>query len=208
AQTEMIRYTQQQIKLYRVNRWINVYRSDLSNLNPDAVNAFQAFIEKLELKDDLSFASNTSLLNRTNCLKAEKLANGQLNAFISGVTGCVGDDSEKWVYDALGKIHNKQYIDQCLTTTAGNVINLMPCGTANSQVWEMDTVAQAIKQSNQCFDLEGGYLSNNRARLIRYRCTNGANQKWSIPVMNHSLLLAGLSARNLPIAAKALSVTP
>lgn len=208
AQTEMMRYTQQQIKLYRVNRWINVYRSDLTSLNADALTAFRAFVEKLELKGDLNFASSTSLLNRTNCLKAEKLANGQLNAFISGATGCVGDDSEKWVYDALGKIHNKQYIDQCLTTTAGNVINLMPCGTANSQVWEVDTVAQAIKQSNQCFDLEGGYLSNNRARLIRYRCTNGANQKWSIPVMNHSLLLAGLSAKNLPIAAKALVVSP
>ncbi|MEB6667048.1 M66 family metalloprotease [Acinetobacter vivianii] len=208
AQTEMVRYTQQQIKLYRLNRWINVYRSDLTNLNADALTAFRAFVEKLELKGDLNFASSTSLLNRTNCLKAEKLANGQLNAFISGVAGCTGDDSEKWVYDALGKIHNKQYIDQCLTTTAGNVINLTPCSSTSSQVWELDTAAQAIKQSNQCFDLEGGYLTNNRARLIRYRCTSGANQKWSIPVMNNSLVLAGLSAKNLPVAAKALAVNP
>ena len=208
AQTEMVRYTQQQIKLYRLNRWINVYRSDLTNLNADALTAFRAFVEKLELKGDLNFASSTSLLNRTNCLKAEKLANGQLNAFISGVAGCTGDDSEKWFYDALGKIHNKQYIDQCLTTTAGNVINLTPCSSTSSQVWELDTAAQAIKQSNQCFDLEGGYLTNNRARLIRYRCTNGANQKWSIPVMNNSLVLAGLSAKNLPVAAKALAVSP
>ncbi|ENU92326.1 hypothetical protein F971_02215 [Acinetobacter vivianii] len=208
AQTEIVRYTQQQIKLYRLNRWINVYRSDLTNLNADTLTAFRAFVEKLELKGDLNFASSTSLLNRANCLKAEKLANGDLNAFISGSTGCVGNDSEKWIYDALGKIHNKQYIDQCLTTTAGNVINLMPCSTANSQVWELDTAAQAIKQSNQCFDLEGGYLTNNRARLIRYRCTSGANQKWSIPVMNNSLVLAGLSAKNLPVAAKALAVNP
>jgi len=208
AQTEMVRYTQQQIKLYRLNRWINVYRLDLTNLNADALTAFRAFVEKLELKGDLNFASSTSLLNRANCLKAEKLANGDLNAFISGSTGCVGNDSEKWIYDALGKIHNKQYIDQCLTTTAGNVINLMPCSTANSQVWELDTAAQAIKQSNQCFDLEGGYLTNNRARLIRYRCTSGANQKWSIPVMNNSLVLASLSAKNLPVAAKALAVNP
>lgn len=208
AQTEIVRYTQQQIKLYRLNRWINVYRSDLTNLNADALTAFRAFVEKLELKGDLNFAPSTSLLNRANCLKAEKLANGDLNAFISGSTGCVGNDSEKWIYDALGKIHNKQYIDQCLTTTAGNVINLMPCSAANSQVWELDTAAQAIKQSNQCFDLEGGYLSNNRARLIRYRCTSGANQKWSIPVMNNSLVLAGLSAKNLPVAAKVLAVNP
>ncbi|OEC84628.1 M66 family metalloprotease [Acinetobacter sp. YK3] len=208
AQTEMVRYTQQQIKLYRLNRWINVYRSDLTNLNADALTAFRAFIEKLELKGDLNFASSTSLLNRTNCLKAEKVANGQLNAFISGVAGCTGDDSEKWIYDALGKIHNKQYIDQCLTTTAGNVINLMPCSSTSSQVWELDTAAQAIKQSNQCFDLEGGYLTNNRARLIRYHCTSGANQKWSIPVMNNSLVLAGLSAKNLSVATKALAVNP
>ncbi|WP_445404754.1 M66 family metalloprotease [Acinetobacter vivianii] len=208
AQTEMMRYTQQQIKLYRLNRWISVYRSDLTNLNADALTAFRAFVEKLELKGDLNFASSTSLLNRTNCLKAEKLANGGLNAFISGSTGCVGNDSEKWIYDALGKIHNKQYIDQCLTTTAGNVINLMPCSSTSSQMWELDTAAQAIKQSNQCFDLEGGYLTNNRARLIRYRCTSGANQKWSIPVMNNSLVLAGLSAKNLPVAAKALAVNP
>lgn len=208
AQNEMVRYTQQQIKLYRLNRWINVYRSDLTNLNTDALNAFHAFIEKLELKGDLNVASSTSLLNRTNCLKAEKLGNGQLNAFISGATGCVGDDSEKWVYDALGKIHNKRYIDQCLTTTAGNVINLLPCSSASSQIWETDALAQAIKQSNQCFDLEGGYLSNNRARLIRYRCTNGANQKWSIPVMNNSLVLAGLSAKNLAVATKVLAQNP
>jgi len=208
AQTGMVRYTQQQIKLYRLNRWINVYRSGLTNLNADALTAFRAFVEKLELKGDLNFASSTSLLNRTNCLKAEKLANGDLNAFISGSTGCVGNDSEKWIYDALGKIHNKQYIDQCLTTTAGNVINLTPCSSTSGQVWELDTAAQAIKQSNQCFDLEGGYLSNNRARLIRYRCTSGANQKWSIPVMNNSLVLAGLSAKNLPVAAKALAVNP
>lgn len=208
AQNEIVRYTQQQIKLYRLNRWINVYRSDLTNLNADALAAFRAFVEKLELKGDLNFASSTSLLNRTNCLKAEKLANGDLNAFISGSTGCVGDDSEKWNYDALGKIHNKQYIDQCLTTTAGNVINLTPCSSTGSQVWELDTTAQAIKQSNQCFDLEGGYLTNNRARLIRYRCTSGANQKWTIPVMNNSLVLAGLSAKNLVLAAKVLQSNP
>ncbi|MCU4335956.1 M66 family metalloprotease [Acinetobacter dispersus] len=208
AQNEIVRYTQQQIKLYRLNRWINVYRSDLTNLNADALTAFRAFVEKLELKGDLNFASSTSLLNRTNCLKAEKLANGDLNAFISGSTGCVGDDSEKWIYDALGKIHNKHYIDQCLTTTAGNVINLTPCSSANSQVWELDATAQAIKQSNQCFDLEGGYLTNNRARLIRYRCTSGANQKWTIPVVNNSLVLAGLSAKNLVLAAKVLQSSP
>ena len=42
-----------------------------------------------------------------------------------------------------------------------------------NQVWTTDMSAQAIKHANQCFDLEGGYLTNNRARLIRYRCIGG-----------------------------------
>lgn len=208
AQNEMQRFVQQQIKLYRLNRWINVYRSDLTNLNADAVTAFNAFVEKLDLKNDVTFNSTSTLMNKTNCLKVEKLATGQLNTFISGTSGCTGDDSEKWMYDALGKIHNKQYIEQCLTTLSGNVVNLMPCSGTASQIWEVDTAQQAIKQSNQCFDLEGGYLTNNRARLIRYRCTNGGNQKWTSLPINNSLILAGLSSKNLPIATKLLKVNP
>lgn len=203
AQNEMNRYTQQQNTLYRLNRWMNVYRSDLVNLNSDAVNAFHAFLDKLELKSDFNLGSAMSLINRTNCLKAEKLENGQFNAFISGASGCIGDDSEKWVYDALGKIHSKKYIDQCLATTSGNVINLQPCSNNQAnQVWTTDMSAQAIKQANQCFDLEGGYLTNNRARLIRYRCTGGANQKWTIPTANNSLILSGLTAKNLALTTK------
>jgi len=203
AQNEMNRYTQQQNTLYRLNRWMNVYRSDLVNLNSDAVNAFHAFLDKLELKSDFILGSAMSLMNRTNCLKAEKLENGQFNAFISGASGCIGDDSEKWVYDALGKIHSKKYIDQCLATTSGNVINLQPCSNNQAnQVWTTDMSAQAIKQANQCFDLEGGYLTNNRARLIRYRCTGGANQKWTIPTANNSLILSGLTAKNLALTTK------
>ncbi len=209
AQTEMNRYTQQQTKLYRLNRWMNVYRTDLMDMNVDALDAFHTFLDKLELKNDFNLDSAVSLMNRTNCLKAERLESGQLNAFISGATGCVGDDSEKWVYDALGKIHSKQYIDHCLATTSGNVINLMPCDNNQAnQVWVTDVSAQAIKQSNQCFDLEGGYLTNNRARLIRYRCTAGANQKWTIPSVNNSLILSGLTTKNLALSPKVFTVNP
>lgn len=209
AQTEMNRYTQQQTKLYRLNRWMNVYRADLIDMNVDALDAFHTFLDKLELKNDFNLDSAVSLMNRTNCLKAERLESGQLNAFISGATGCVGDDSEKWVYDALGKIHSKQYIDHCLATTSGNVINLMPCdNNQTNQVWVTDVSAQAIKQSNQCFDLEGGYLTNNRARLIRYRCTAGANQKWTIPSVNNSLILSGLTTKNLALSPKVSTVDP
>lgn len=76
----------------------------------------------------------------------------------------------------------------------------MPCGNLANQIWTVDPAAQAIKQSNQCFDLEGGYLTNNRARLIRYACTGGSNQKWTIPLVNNSLILAELTAKNLVLA--------
>ncbi len=188
---------------------MNVYRADLIDMNVDALDAFHTFLDKLELKNDFNLGSAVSLMNRTNCLKAERLESGQLNAFINGATGCVGDDSEKWVYDALGKIHSKQYIDHCLATTSGNVINLMPCDNNQAnQVWVTDVSAQAIKQSNQCFDLEGGYLTNNRARLIRYRCTAGTNQKWTIPSVNNSLILSGLTTKNLALSSKVLTVNP
>ncbi|MCH7337676.1 M66 family metalloprotease [Acinetobacter sp. NIPH 2699] len=208
AQNEMSRYIQQQAILHRLNRWMNHYHEELTTPKTDAVSALNTFIETLGLKSDFNLNSAVVLMNRTHCLKAEPLENGKLNAYISGSSGCVGDDSEKWMYDALGKIHNKKYVDQCLTTTSGNVINLMPCSyDSSTQVWSVDLSSQAIKQANQCFDLEGGYLTNNRARLIRYACTGGANQKWTIPDVNHSLMLAGLSANNLAQMTR-LSVNP
>ncbi len=36
-----------------------------------------------------------------NCLKTETLADGKLNVFISGQTGCTADDSEQWIYDVV-----------------------------------------------------------------------------------------------------------
>ncbi|QER39401.1 glycosyl transferase [Acinetobacter suaedae] len=200
AQKEMLRYNQQQEKMYRLNRWMNVYSSDLHKTEPEAVQAFNRFVEKLGLTNDLELGSATPLMNRTHCLKAEQLESGVLNTYISGAVGCSGDDSEKWIYDANGKIHNNKYIGQCLTTGAGNVIHLLPCGNLANQIWTVDYAAQTIKQSNQCFDLEGGYLTNNRARLIRYACTGGGNQKWTIPLINNSLILAELSAKNLVLA--------
>ncbi len=208
AQNEMSRYIQQQTTLNRLNRWMSLYHEELSNLDADAVSAFHLFVEKLGLKSDFNLNSAVTLMNRTHCLKAEQLENGKLNVFISAASGCIGDDAEQWIYDALGKIHNKKYVDQCLTTTAGNVINLMSCGRdLSTQVWSMDLSSQTIKQANQCFDLEGGNLINQRARLIRYACTGGANQKWTIPAVNHSLMLTGLSAKNLALVTS-LSVSP
>ncbi|ENU20335.1 hypothetical protein F994_01394 [Acinetobacter bohemicus ANC 3994] len=61
AQTEMVRYTQQQIKIYRLNRWVNVYYNDLSNGNTEALEAFHKFVDSLGLKNDIPFA-NASML--------------------------------------------------------------------------------------------------------------------------------------------------
>ena len=199
AQTEMVRYTQQQIKLYRLNRWINAYRTDLESGNVEAIEAFNQFVAKLELSTDFNLNHVSSIKNGTNCLKVETLANGKLNAYISGKSGCTGDDTEQWIYDAMGKIHNKKYMDQCLANQGG-VINLSSCNhDAASQVWAMNATLQRIEQGSKCFDLEYGYLSNNRARLISYNCGTGGNQKWTNLTANNSLILAATRAENLAL---------
>ena len=59
-----------------------------------------------------------------------------------------------------------------------------------------------IRQGGHCFDLEHGYLKENRARLIRYNCTGGANQQWTNLKANNSLQLAYLSPQNLRLMLK------
>ncbi|AYO54531.1 M66 family metalloprotease [Acinetobacter wuhouensis] len=199
AQSEVIRYTQQQIKLYRLNRWVNVYRSDLVSGNTEAIEAFQAFVKQLELEGDFNLNEVSSLKNGTNCLKVETLSDGKLNAYISGKSACTGDDSEQWIYDAMGKIHSKKYMDQCLASQAG-VINLASCNNESSaQAWMINSTLQRIEQGSKCFDLEYGYLNNNRARLISYNCGTGGNQKWTSLLSNNSLILAATSSANLPL---------
>ncbi|TNL56564.1 M66 family metalloprotease [Acinetobacter bereziniae] len=199
AQLEMVRYTQQQIKLYRLNRWINAYRVDLESGNAEAIEAFNRFVAKLELNNDFNLNEVSSLKNGTNCLKVETLSDGKLNAYISGKSACTGDDSEQWIYDAMGKIHSKKYMDQCLASQAG-VINLASCNNESSaQAWMINSTLQRIEQGSKCFDLEYGYLNNNRARLISYNCGTGGNQKWTSLLSNNSLILAATSSANLPL---------
>lgn len=197
------RYEHQQEKIYRLNRWVNNYRKDLSIAKAEAINEFNKFINVLGLKDDQPLENVSPMLNGKNCLKVEKLADNKLNAFISGESGCTGDDSEQWVQDARGKIHSKMALDQCLTTQNG-VINLAACNlNIDTQNWEMIIGSNLIKQGNQCFDLEGGHLKNNRARLIRYNCNGGGNQKWTMLSKNPSLILA-LVDKNLPLIVKSM----
>ncbi|MEG2921524.1 MAG: M66 family metalloprotease, partial [Acinetobacter sp.] len=118
AQTEMVRYTQQQIKTYRLNRWVNVYYNDLSNGNTEALEAFHKFVDSLGLKNDIPFANASMLVMPkmgNSCLKVEKLDTGVLNVYMSGKNGCTGEASTLWVHDAIGKIHSQQYPNLCLT---------------------------------------------------------------------------------------------
>ena len=202
------RYEQQQQTMQRLNRWVNVYRNDLVESGPEVITAFQKFVKELDLQDDKPLANVSPLMNGKNCLKVETLEDGKLNAFISGSSACTGDDSEQWIQDTKGRIHSKMAIDQCLMPQSGNVINLAPCNDqASSQVWQMDVTANAIKQGNQCFDLENGYLNNNRARLIRYGCNNGGNQRWTMLTQNPSLILSS-AGKNLPLIVESMQKQP
>lgn len=201
AQQVLAQYSDQQQKIYRLNRWMNVYAQDLVANNVAAKSALASFIQGLGLETTTLMNQQSTLLNRTNCLKVEKVTSGQYNPYISGSTGCVNDDSEKWILDALGRIHSKLAIDQCLTSNgSGNKITLATCSTKlSSQIWTMAADTQSIRQGNQCFDLNKGYLVDNRADLIRYSCTNGANQKWSMLTPNTNLILSYLKPKNLTV---------
>ena len=202
------RYEQQQQTMQRLNRWVNVYRNDLVESGPEVITAFQKFVKELDLQDDKPLANVSPLMNGKNCLKVETLEDGKPNAFISGSSACTGDDSEQWIQDTKGRIHSKMAIDQCLIPQGGNVINLVPCNDqASAQVWQMDVTTNAIKQGNQCFDLENGYLNNNRARLIRYGCNNGGNQRWTMLTQNPSLILSS-AGKNLPLIVESMQKQP
>ena len=201
------RYEQQQQTMYRLNRWVNVYRADLIKNEPEALTAFRKFVVALDLQDDKPLENASPILNGNNCLKAEALEDGKLNAIISGPSACTGDDSEQWIQDSKGKIHSKMALDQCLTTQGG-VVNLAACSlNIDTQYWEMVNSTKEIKQVNQCFDLEGGYLKENRARLIRYGCNGGGNQKWTMLTKNPSFILA-TAGNNLPLIVHSMQKQP
>ncbi|MGO1744110.1 MAG: M66 family metalloprotease [Psychrobacter sp.] len=200
------RYEQQQETLNRLNRWVNVYRTDLIKKEPEALSEFQQFVKWLELQDDKPLENVTTIRNGNNCLKVEKLEDGKLNSFISGPSGCTGDDSEQWVYDVKGKIHSKMALDQCLTQQSAWVV-LGACSMDSpAQVWEMHGADQ-IKQGGKCFDLRTGHLVNNRGSLITYNCNGGWNQKWTTLTKNPSFILA-TAGNNLPLIVDSLQKEP
>lgn len=209
AQTEMVRYTQQQIKTYRLNRWVNVYYNDLSNGNTQALEGFYKFIDSLGLSNDIPVANASMLVMPkmgNSCLKVEKLDTGILNVYMSGKNGCTGEASTMWIHDAIGKIHSQQYPNLCLT----NSRTLSSCSNeVQGQVWEVtvngDT--QQLRQGNSCLDLKGGYTpsADGRGEITMYGCGSGNNQKWSIVPQNHSLILAMSQGKNLLLISKILT---
>ncbi len=205
AAQQLTRYAQQQKTIYRLNRWMNVYHADLANRKAEAIAAFNSFKDDaLGLKHEDIFAQSALLKNNANCLKAEALQNGSYDVYISGSSGCQGDASEQWVYDGLGRIHNRLALGQCLTGNGNSAkITLTQCNPAlGSQIWAMDAAQQAIKQAGQCMDLNTGYLVNNRQILIRYKCSNNTNQKWTVLTPNQSLMLSYLKPQNLKLLAE------
>lgn len=209
AQTEMVRYTQQQIKTYRLNRWVNVYYNDLSNGNTEALEAFHKFVDSLGLKNDIPFANASMLVMPkmgNSCLKVEKLDTGVLNVYMSGKNGCTGEASTLWVHDAIGKIHSQQYPNLCLT----NARTLSACSNdVQGQVWEavVNGDTQQLRQGNSCLDLSGGGTpsADGRGEIIMYGCGGGNNQKWSLVPQSHSLILAMSNSKNLPLVSKILA---
>jgi hypothetical protein len=209
AQTEMVRYTQQQIKIYRLNRWVNVYYNDLSNGNTEALEAFHKFVDSLGLKSDIPFANASMLVMPkmgNSCLKVEKLDTGVLNVYMSGKNACTGEASTLWVHDAIGKIHSQQYPNLCLT----NARTLSACSNdVQGQVWEaiINGDTQQLRQGNSCLDLSGGRTpsADGRGEIIMYGCGGGNNQKWSLVPQSHSLILAMSNSKNLPLVSKILA---
>ena len=206
AQAELRRFEEQQSKVYRLNRWMNVYSKDLEAQKPKAIEALDKFKTSLGLAEDNVLENASPIKNGSNCLKGVPLGTGEYDLYISGASGCKADSTEQWIYDGLGRIHNKNAIDQCLTSTggSGSKVIMSKCGTnLNTQVWTMNPGTGTIRQDGQCMDLNTGHLVNNRQILIRYGCgDNNANQKWTNLTANQSLILAYLKPQNLKLLAK------
>jgi hypothetical protein len=207
AQQQLKRYEQQENQWMRLNRWLNVYRNDLMQEDPEAQTALQAFVQQLGLAQDNIFEHQSLLKNNSNCLKVEQSANKTMDVYISGASGCRGDETEQWIYDSLGRIHSQADLGKCLTGTGGSSkVVLSDCVTNNAaQIWEMDSKTSAIKQAGQCMDLNTGRLVNNRQIAIRYACTQGGNQKWTMLNKNSSMMLAGTKPNNINLLIKSLA---
>lgn len=209
ALTELKRYEEQQNLLYRLNRWINVYRTDLTN-NVSAANiALKNFVSALGLSSSNPMTGATMLIMpnmNAACMKTEISATtGLPEIFVSGKNGCDGSASTLWIHDAIGKIHSVQYPEYCLSGAS-----LAQCNNnTSSQVWETPVTGstQQFRQNNSCLDLSGGWTPTpeGRGKLITYGCGSGNNQKWTITQKSQNFILAAATGQNLPLLNNALN---
>jgi hypothetical protein len=111
------------------------------------------------------------------------------------VKACSGGSEQTFVMDARGAIHPLTHLEQCVTFgSSSSAVALGNCDMLkSSQSWLVDadqTIASAVA-ANQVFDDAGG-------TLYAYGAHGGDNQKWSGLTRSGSVLLATLSAYNLP----------
>lgn len=209
AQQELERFSNQQEQLYRLNRWVNVYRSDLTANVSAAHTALKSFVAQLGLSNSNPLAGATMFVMpnmNSACLKTEiSSSSGKPSVYMSGKNGCTGDNASLWVYDAVGKIHSVQYPELCLS---GATLASCNNGVSN-QIWETPVTGstQQFRQGNTCLDLSGGGApaADGRGTLITYGCGSGNNQKWKITTASQNFILAAATGQNLPLLATALA---
>lgn len=209
ASAELDRYEAQEKILYRLNRWINVYHTDLKG-NVNAANiALKNFVSTLGLNNSDPMAGATMLVMpnmNSACMKTEiSTTTGLPEVFISGKNGCDGSNSTLWIHDAVGKVHSVQYPAYCLSGAA-----LAQCNNNTSnQIWEtpISGSTQQFRQNNSCLDLSGGWTPtpDGRGKLITYGCGGGNNQKWTITQQSQNFILAAATGQNLPLLNNALN---
>ena len=209
ARQEFDRFNNQQAQLYRLNRWVNVYRNDLTANITAANDALKSFVTQLGLSNSNPLAGATMFVMpnmNSACLKAEiSSSTGKPSVFMSGRNNCTGDNSSLWIYDAVGKIHSVQYPEFCLSGTTLAACN----NSVSNQIWETPVTGstQQFRQGSSCLDLSGGGApsADGRGTLITYGCGGGNNQKWTITTPSQNFILAAATGQNLPLLAKALA---
>lgn len=203
---QLNRYEKQENVLQRLDLWINSYKTDVEAEVPAAIESLNNLVGAFGLGVDNLYDQMVSIKNNNHCLKVEKLADGSNNLYISGSSACKGDLTEKWIFDALGRIHYANDPSQCITSNGGGQkINLAECSQTNgNQVWTMKTDSSTVIQGGQCFDLGNGYLTNNRTNLLRWGCNGTAAQRWTMMTPSSSLILAKSKPLTLTVYAKHL----
>ena len=184
-------YQDQQQRALRLNRWINVYRTELDKGNPAADAALRQLLTTLNFASNPLLPAALPIKNGTNCLNA---AGSELQ--VLPAANCSGAASETWIIDARNAVHSGADPTLCLTNSGG--LRLSPCDLANAaQVFDLSQPL-ALKQGSACMDLAGGSMSDGTGSVLMYGCHGGGNQKWTGLTANpDNLLLPLVSRRNL-----------